>query len=215
MEVLTAVEIKAFLQRMATLVQEQKDELTQLDSVIGDGDLGLTMTKGFTAIAESVETLEEEDVGKLLAKAGMVIASAAPSTMGTLMATGLMRGGKAVQGKSQINLTDLAALFQAFVGGIMDRGKAKPGDKTVLDALYPAAMALQSAADAEKSLAEGIQEAFQAACDGLEQTKKLISQHGKAACFQEKTLGHQDPGATVGMLLFKALATMEVSHGIN
>lgn len=126
--------------------------------------------------------------------------------MGTLMGTGFMRAGKAVAGKQAVSLADVAAMMDAFVEGIMARGKAKPGDKTVLDALHPAAEALKAAAGSGQSLAEGLAAAYRAAEQGLEATKDMVAQHGKAACFQEKTLGKPDPGATVGMLLVKALA---------
>ncbi|MBO8127461.1 MAG: dihydroxyacetone kinase subunit L [Firmicutes bacterium] len=214
MEVLKAADIKAFLTNMAKLMQEKKDELTELDSVIGDGDLGLTMSKGFAKVAETVGELDEADVGTILMKSGMAMAAAVPSTMGTLMATGLMRGGKAVQGKEEIGLPELAELMQAFVNGIMTRGKAKVGDKTILDSLYPAAEALKTAVKSGKTLAEGVSVAYQEAVAGLEATREMVSQHGKAACFQEKTRGKQDPGATVGMYLLKALAeTVQQTSG--
>ncbi|MGE5508547.1 MAG: dihydroxyacetone kinase subunit DhaL [Chitinophagales bacterium] len=206
METFAAADFRAILARMADLMAEQKDYLTELDGVIGDGDLGLTMSKGFRAVADAVAALDESDVGKLLGKAGMTMASTVPSTMGTLMATGLMRAGKAAVGKTEVTLADLAAMLTDFVEGLIQRGKAQPGDKTIIDALAPAAAALRSAAESGRSLAEGWESALAAARSGLEETKKMISQHGKAACFQEKSLGQQDPGATVGAFLIQAFA---------
>ena len=141
-----------------------------------------------------------------MAKAGMVIAQSVPSTMGTLIATGLMKGGKAVQDKQEINLADFAAMMNGFVEGIIARGKAKPGDKTIIDSLYPAASALKAAAETRKTLKEGLLAAYEAATQGVAETKKMISQHGRAAYYQEKSLGKQDPGATVGMLFMQAFA---------
>lgn len=206
METLDAQAIRAILARLAALMAEKQDELTELDGVIGDGDLGLTMSKGFRAVTEALEGLEETDVGRVLGKAGLVMAAAVPSTMGTLLATGLMRSGKAAMGKQAVGLADFAVLMNDFVEGLMARGKARPGDKTIIDALHPAAQALRSAADGGKTLAEGFALAYQAARQGVEATKQMLSQHGKAACFQERSLGRQDPGATVGMFLMQVFA---------
>ncbi|HHY46484.1 MAG TPA: dihydroxyacetone kinase subunit L [Firmicutes bacterium] len=184
-------------------MEETRDWLGELDGAMGDGDLGLTMSTGFRKAAEALRDLDEKDVGKLLAKAGMVIGQSAPSTMGTLMATGFMKGGKAVQGKEEVQLADLAALVHAFVEGIMARGKAKPGEKTIIDSLHPAAQALDQAISEGRSLKEGLAAAYEAAEKGVEATKAMISQHGRPAYYQEKTLGKQDPGATVGMLVLK------------
>lgn len=206
METLTARDFKAIFASLAALMEQEKDALCQLDQAIGDGDLGLTMSKGFRAVADAVAGIEEPDVGQLLVKAGLVMASTVPSTMGTLLGTGFIRAGKEVVGKQQLSLADIASSMRAMVDGISARGKAKPGDKTILDALHPAAEAMAEAAEAGKPLAEGLAAGYRAAQEGLEATKAMISQHGKAACFQEKTIGLQDPGATVGMLLMRTLA---------
>ena len=204
METLNEKDIRQVFTGLANLMAKEKEALTELDAAIGDGDLGLTMSTGFAKIDEALQSLEESDVGKLLGKAGMIIARAAPSTMGTLMATGLMKGGKAITGKTEITLPDLAVFFREFVDGVMARGKAALGDKTLLDSLHPAAAALERSSGQGQSLATGFSEAYEAAVQGVENTKNMISQHGKAACFQEKTLGKQDPGAVVGMLFVKA-----------
>jgi dihydroxyacetone kinase-like protein len=206
MNILTETDIRAIFDLLAAGMNENKQWLIELDGAIGDGDLGLTMSAGFSAAAEALHSFDERGIGKIFAKAGMVIAQAVPSTMGTLMATGLMKAGKAVQEKPEITLDDFARLMEAFVEGIMARGKAKPGDKTIIDALYPAVSALQSSVAAQQSLAEGLTAAYQAAERGTEETKSMVSQHGRAAYYQEKSLGKQDPGATVGMLFMKAFA---------
>jgi dihydroxyacetone kinase-like protein len=203
MNTLNAKDIRLIFTELARIMENEKETLTQLDAAIGDGDLGLTMSKGFAALDEAFESLEETDVGKLLSRAGMTLARAVPSTMGTLLATGLMKGGKAITGKTEILLSDFAVFLREFVTGMMARGKAKLGDKTILDSLHPAAEALERASEEGQPLAAGLSKAYQAAVQGVENTKNMISQHGKAACFQEKTLGKKDPGATVGMLFVK------------
>lgn len=201
-----AADLKAIFRQLDAVMADNKDFLIELDAAVGDGDLGLTMTKGFSAAHETVRMLEETDAGQLMAKAGMAIAQAAPSTMGTLIGSGFMKAGKAVKGKTALELADLAEAFTHFVEGIMARGKAKTGDKTLIDSLYPASQALQQAAVDQKSLQEGLQLAYNAALQGLDATKKMVPQHGKQVAHREKSQGLQDPGATVGTLIIQAFS---------
>ena len=196
--------MKAIISMMSELMTANKDWLTELDAAIGDGDLGLTMPRGFGKATETVMALEETDIGVMLSKAGMAIAQTAPSTMGTLVASGFMKSGKALKGKQALALADVVEAIAQFTEGIMARGKAQPGGKTILDALYPAVQALQKASNEQKTLAEGLQAAYQAACQGVEATKAMVAQYGRPAYYREKSIGKQDPGATVGMLMLRA-----------
>ena len=201
MGVLGKDEIVKILQNLKQLFNANRDFLVELDGRMGDGDLGLTMSKAFTAACDELVDTEESDPGKILMKAGMLMAKAAPSTMGTLMATGFMRGGKAIAGKSAIRTADLADFFQAFVAGIMERGKAKPGEKTIIDALKPAADALSQAS--EEDMAKAMQAALKSAEKGLDATKDMIARHGRIAYYKEQSKGQEDPGATAGVILIK------------
>ena len=134
-------------------------------------------------------------------KAGMLMAKAAPSTMGTLMGTGFMRGGKAVSGKAEVSTADLAEFFQAFVTGIMERGKAKPGEKTIIDSLKPAADTLLEFKGEE--VEKALQAALRSSENGLESTKNMVAQHGRIAYYKEQSKGQVDPGATAGVILMK------------
>jgi len=194
-------DILKILQNLKALFNDWKDFLVELDGKMGDGDLGLTMSKAFTAACDELLDTAETDIGKIFMKAGMQMAKAAPSTMGTLMGTGFMRGGKAVAGKGELTTADLADFFQAFVAGIMERGKARPGEKTVIDSLKPAAdtLAQLSAEDHAQALAA----ALSAAEKGLESTKNMIAQHGRIAYYKEQSKGQADPGATAGVILIK------------
>jgi len=194
-------DILKILQNLKALFNDRKDFLVELDGRMGDGDLGLTMSKAFTAACDELMDTAETDIGKIFMKAGMQMAKAAPSTMGTLMGTGFMRGGKAVAGKAELTTADLADFFQAFVAGIMDRGKAQPGDKTVIDALKPAADTLATLST--ETPARALSEALSAAEKGLESTKNMIAQHGRIAYYKEKSKGQEDPGATAGVILVK------------
>ena len=129
------------------IMDAQRDELIRIDGEMGDGDLGITMAKAFKAADEFMGSQEAGDLGKTLMQMGMQMNKAAPSTMGTLLATGFMRGGKAVQGKEELSVADMAELFDAFVNGLMERGKSKPGDKTIIDVMQPVAESLKNAGD--------------------------------------------------------------------
>lgn len=188
---------KAGIAAIRERMDAHKDELIELDSKIGDGDLGLTMKRAFVAAHDAVAEFDEDDVGKLLMRAGMAMAKAAPSTMGTLVATGFMRGGKAVSGKSVLDSSDLAAFFRAFADGLTERGKAAPGEKTVIDVFEPVATELEKRSDAP----DLARRAIEAARSGLAASTQMMAQHGKAAVFREKTVGLQDPGATAGVLI--------------
>ena len=203
MESIGINELKTVFASLNKIMDKNREYLIELDSVMGDSDLGLTMQKSFEAANTEVQASEENDLGKLLMKSGMKIAQAAPSTMGTLMATGFMKGGKSVAKLETLSTGDLAVFFRAFTTGIMAAGKTKPGNKTIIDALDPATTALEHAAAGSKSIEEALQDAYQAALEGVENSKQMEAQHGRAAYYREKSIGVQDPGATVGALLFK------------
>jgi dihydroxyacetone kinase-like protein len=198
MEALTIADLKAIVARISGIMTERKEKLIRLDGAVGDGDLGLTMEKAFTTAVEEAGRNEDSDAGKLLMKIGMAIARAAPSTMGTLVATGFLAGGKAVSGLSSLGLKEMAVFFDAFVSGIMQRGKSKPGEKTLIDVFYPAAQALKEAAETGLSLPEGFRRCRQAAAEGLIRSRDMIAQHGRVAYYQEQSKGKQDPGAVAG-----------------
>ncbi|WP_421697307.1 dihydroxyacetone kinase family protein [Ancylobacter sp.] len=202
MDALRADDLIGLFQRWRDMFAAQREFLIALDGKVGDSDLGITMAKSFAAAADTV-TAEGAAAGltKLLRSAGAIMAKTAPSTMGTLTATGFLRGAKALEGAEAIGTPEAAAFWRAFATGIAERGKAKLGDKTILDVLDPVAGALEQAAASGLALAPALKQAADAADAALERTKTMVAQHGKAAAFQEKTVGLQDAGATVGVLL--------------
>ena len=207
MQSVGAAEIKTILSTLAGIMTEKKDELIRLDGAVGDGDLGLTMEKAFTAARDDAASSTETDAGKLLMKVGMTIARTAPSTMGTLVATGFMSGGKAVGSAASLDAKGMAVFFDAFVAGIMQRGKSKPGEKTIVDVLHPAAQAFREAADAGANLADSIRKSRAAAADGLARSKDMIAQHGRVAYYQEQSKGKDDPGAVAGSYIIEGFAS--------
>ncbi len=201
MHSLQTADIVTILRELKLSMDNNQQFLGELDGVMGDGDLGLTMARAFTAAAEEAGRAEELLPGKLLMRLGAVIAKAAPSTMGTLVATGFIRGGKVLDSTARLGPPELGVFFEAFVNGIMERGKSVPGNKTIVDTLYPAAQALQTAAAADAPLDDAIGRAYIAARQGLENSIQMKAQHGRAAYYQDASIGKQDGGATVGFLM--------------
>lgn len=197
--------LPALFEALRDVFTAQREALIALDGKVGDSDLGITMNKAFIAAFESVRNNTSDPIGKTLQLAGMAVAKAAPSTMGTLVATGLMRGGKALEGAQVWGTAEMSNFWTAFFKGVADRGKAQLGDKTLLDVLSPIALSLETSRDSGTDLGTALARAAQAARAGLEATKAMVAQHGKAACFQEKTVGLQDAGATVGVLMIETM----------
>ena len=204
---LTAENLIALFQSWKDLFTDQRDFLIALDGKVGDSDLGITMSKAFAAAAE---TLAAEGptggISKLLRSAGATMARTAPSTMGTLTASGFLRASKAVDGMPDLGTAEITAFWRAFRDAIAERGKAKVGDKTVLDVLDPIVTTLEQQALLGACLDDALNTTAEAAMDALERTKAMLAQHGKAAAFQQKTIGLQDAGATVGYLLIRRMA---------
>jgi dihydroxyacetone kinase-like protein len=207
MDAINASDLIRLFDAWKQLFAEQREFLISLDGKVGDSDLGITMSKSFAAAAEAVAAEgEAAGISKLLRTAGATMARAAPSTMGTLTATGFLRASKAVEGAATLGTGEMADFWVAFRDGISERGKARVGDKTIVDVLDPVARQLEEAAAAGMALPAALAAAADAADAALEATKTLVAQHGKAAAFQEKTIGLQDAGATVGALLLRKLS---------
>jgi dihydroxyacetone kinase-like protein len=188
MEKLRIKDIQSIIHQIKNIIDSNQEKLMELDSVMGDGDLGFTMTKAFAAADEEAVKSEEKIPGKLLARLGMVIAKTSPSTMGTLVATGFMKGGKSIDTSEEIGPEELTVFFEAFVRSIMERGKSVPGNKTIIDTLFPAAEALRLSVS--KSLVKSISAAREASLKGLEASTKMKAQHGRAAYYQDDSIGN-------------------------
>lgn len=207
MDTITASGLIALFEDWDALFAEQRAFLIALDGKVGDSDLGITMSKSFAAAAQALQAEgEAAGISRLLRTAGATMARTAPSTMGTLTATGFLRASKAVEGRAALATADVAAFWRAFRDGVAERGKAKLGDKTLLDVLDPIAVTLEAQAEAGASLDEALAATSAAAERALEATKSMLAQHGKAAAFQQKTIGLQDAGATVGYFLIRRMA---------
>lgn len=202
MDILRQADIIAMINSIAQAMKENRSHLIELDSAIGDGDLGITMDKGFAAAAKCAEANKSLAPSAILMKAGMEIVKVAPSTMGTLMGTGFMRGGKSLAGKESLVASDLIMFFEGFLQGVIERGKAKFGDKTIIDVLAPAIASMKTYNGSD---ARGLLDtAVIGAKEGIKAEKGMMSQHGKAAVFREKTRDLVDPGSEAMVILFQA-----------
>lgn len=200
---ITGTDISKVLEAAAESLIAMRDELNELDAAMGDGDCGLTAEKGANGIKEYLANNPVDDnLGKWLAKAGMAYNKAAPSTMGALMATALMRAGKEVMGKSELEDIDIGKMLKAASIGIQERGKAKVGDKTIVDALDPAADAMLATLENGDSLEKAAEKALEAAKKGRDSVIEVRSMIGRANWVGDKTKGKLDPGTVlfVGML---------------
>jgi|SRR5690554_189539 len=200
---LTIDDIKGVFLIINKIMHKNKEYLIELDSVMGDGDLGLTMCKGFDLAVEGIQNYEGKDIGRGLLQAAMSMSNAA-GTMGILLSSAIMSSAKEVKEKKELNDWDIVEMGYAAVKGIEKRGKAKVGDKTILDSLVPGVKTLDKAVTEGKRLPEAFSDAVEAAQEGVEKTKEMVAQFGRAHYYGEKSRGNQDPGATVALLIFQA-----------
>lgn len=198
----------AIVEGMAKKIEAEKEYLTELDNEIGDGDHGINLARGFEAVEKKLPSLAGGDIGALLKGVGMQLVSTVGGASGPLYGTAFMKAGMACKGLTEIDGPAFVKAMEAAVDGIKMRGKATEGEKTMLDALCPALKVLQDDVAAGKSLKEALQDAAQAAEKGVEYTKTIIATKGRASYLGERSLGHQDPGATSSLYLLQVLAEM-------
>lgn len=203
--VTTAV-LEEWVRRFAHLVAENRDHLTELDAAIGDADHGSNMDRGMKAAVAALDDDPPATPGALLSKVGLTLVSTVGGASGPLFGTLFMRMGGSLGDAETTSSTDVAAALRAGLGGVVDRGKAGPGDKTMYDALAPAVDALDAALGEQESLASGLKVARDAAAAGRDATTPMLARKGRASYLGERSVGHQDPGATTVALLFEAAA---------
>ena len=196
----------AWLRELAAVYERSKDELTALDAAIGDADHGTNMARGFVAVAADLAANPPADISSALKAAAMTLIRTVGGAAGPLYGTFFLRASAACAGLLELAPADWLAAFRQGVEGVRQRGKAGPGDKTMLDALLPAAQAMQDALAAGLGLPEMLRRAEQAAEAGREGTIPLQARKGRASYLGERSVGHQDPGATSAHLLVRAAA---------
>lgn len=198
-------DLAAALIAVGEAIIKNKQYLTDLDSAIGDGDHGLNMARGFEAVVVKLKTgTMIQEVGAIMKLVGMTLISTVGGASGPLYGTAFLRAAVPSAGKEVIDGQTALLMFQAAIKGIQDRGKASRGEKTMLDALEPAQDAFQKTFEAGKSLTECLHAACDAAQQGIEFTKTIIATKGRASYLGERSLGHQDPGATSAFIMLQA-----------
>src|SRR5436309_9950718 len=200
-------EVVAWVRASAAQVAENKDYLTQLDAAIGDADHGINMNRGMSAVVVKLdEAAGEQDIGALLKTVGMTLVSSVGGAGGPLYGTLFLQMGTAASGKTELGPDDWAAALDAAIAGVQARGKAEPGDKTMIDALIPGRDALKAALAEGASFEDALRQSADAADQGMRDTVPLVARKGRASYLGERSAGHQDPGATSSHLLLEAAA---------
>lgn len=202
---MTREQVVTWLQRLAAVMSENKTFLTDLDAAIGDADHGINMDRGFTKVLEKLPALADKDVGALLKETGMVLLSSVGGASGPLYGTFFMKAGMALAGKQVLEVQDVLTLFETGTDGILSRGRAEPQDKTMYDVWKPVIEAMRGVVAAGGDLGAALDACVAAAEAGVAATIPLQARKGRASYLGERSMGHQDPGATSSWLMLRAL----------
>jgi dihydroxyacetone kinase-like protein len=200
-----AVTITRWMSEIASSVRAEKDYLIQLDAAIGDGDHGSNMTRGFEAVVTALAAEDGAPPGRLLIQAGKTLVSSVGGASGPLWGTALRRAGRALGEEPEFDAAGLGNALQAALDGIVDLGAAAPGDKTMVDALGPAVRSYHQATTAGLGVEAAVIAAAEAAEEGMRETTPMLARKGRASYLGERSVGHQDPGATSTALILRAL----------
>jgi phosphoenolpyruvate---glycerone phosphotransferase subunit DhaL len=203
---ISSSQISLWIERYAAQIAEQKDYLTQLDSAIGDADHGANMDRGFQAVLAKKAELQNSDIGALLKGVAMTLISKVGGASGALYGTFFLQASTVAQGRTELSPSEFGSLLEKGVAGIVARGKAAIGDKTMVDAFQPAINAYRHSLESGKSLEQALSNAVSAAEEGLKSTVPLVARKGRASYLGERSAGHADPGATSTLLLFRSAA---------
>ncbi|MBH8575431.1 dihydroxyacetone kinase subunit L, partial [Nostocaceae cyanobacterium CENA369] len=198
-------QVMQWLQTFATQIEQNKEYLTQLDAAIGDADHGINMDRGFKKVIERLTGVTDGDIGSILKTTSMTLISSIGGASGPLYGTLFLRASTVATGKHELTAQDLRDLLQAGLDGVLQRGKAQLGDKTMVDVLSPAVVAFGQAVEEGKDTTTAMQQAVAAAEEGLQKTKPMLAKKGRASYLGERSIGHQDPGATSSYLMLKCL----------
>jgi dihydroxyacetone kinase len=200
-----AVNVKRTVERLCNVIIQNELYFCELDSAAGDGDFGMSLSKGFKEILKQIDEIDDSSVQKFLRGCSLIILEFCGGASGPIWGSAFGAAASSAKGKASLELEDVAQMFADAVAAIQKRGGAKLGDKTLLDALIPAAEALRTAAEEGKSMREAFESATQRAREGAEATKHMVASKGRAAYLGERSLKHPDAGAMAISTLFEAL----------
>ncbi len=201
-------DILAWLKAYAGIIAENKEYLTQLDAAIGDADHGANMNRGFQAVLGKMPEMADKDIGTIFKTVGMTLISTVGGAGGPLYGTFFLQAGMKSVGKMELTLEDWTTVIDVAVSGVIMRGKAELGDKTMVDALTPAVNALKQSLEAGVDTRTALQNSAEAAKQGMEKTIPLVARKGRASYLGERSAGHQDPGATSSYFLLRTAANI-------
>lgn len=204
----TKEQILQWLQAFAADIEQNKQYLTELDAAIGDADHGINMDRGFKKAIAQLPGVADKDIGTILKTVSMALISNIGGASGPLYGTFFLRASTAVVDKQELTGEDVADLLQAGLDGVRQRGKAQLGDKTMVDALFPAVAIFQQAISEGKNTLEAMQQAVATAEQAMKDTSSMIAKKGRASYLGERSVGHQDPGATSSYLMLRSLAAI-------
>ena len=196
-----AKKILEIISAIAKKIEAEKNFLTQLDNEIGDGDHGINLARGFKSVEEKLPSLA--DIGAIFKGVSMQLVSTVGGASGPLYGTAFMKAGNVCKGKMELTAEEFVAAIEAAVNGVKMRGKAVEGEKTMLDALCPAYKAIKAGIDCGKNLIDALNDGVDAAAAGVEYTKTIIATKGRASYLGERSIGHQDPGATSSLFMLQ------------
>lgn len=211
---ITAEHVIRFLERVAAIIKEHRDELTELDSPIGDADHGVNLDRGFSAVISKLPTVIDKDIGTILKTTGMTLISTVGGASGPLYGTAFMRAANVLADYRSATEEDIASALIAALEGIKARGKAQRGEKTMVDAIAPGVDVLKAAQGSDEPFLSIFRQSVAAVEEGMRATIPMQATKGRASYLGERSIGHQDPGATSAFYIAQALlATLEEVQG--
>lgn len=191
-------------EKISSLMDKEREYLIELDQQNGDGDLGISMSNGFRAVVGYIKSIDERDLGKIFMKSSTVFNEAAPSSLGTILSFGLMGMAKALKGKEEADFAEMVQAMDRGLTLIMEKAGSKPGEKTILDALFPAVEVLKN--NIGQDAIKAFELALDAASKGSEATRSMMPVHGRAAYYGEKSIGLLDGGSVAGKLIIEGIS---------
>lgn len=201
-------QLTTWLREFARVIDENAQYLSDLDAAIGDADHGINMERGMTAVVAALDDTPPADPAALCKLVGMTLVKSVGGASGPLYGTFFLRMAPTLGTDNEVSAANFASALRAGVDGVVQRGRAEAGDKTMYDALAPAVDALDSALSTHASLAEGLSAAATAAQKGRDATESLIARKGRASYLGERSVGHIDPGAASAALLISAASAV-------
>ncbi|MBU5269609.1 dihydroxyacetone kinase subunit DhaL [Clostridium cochlearium] len=198
-------DVEELVKNIGKIMEENKEFLTELDLAIGDGDHGINMNKGFKAVTDKLENTPINTIQDIFKNTAMALISNVGGASGPLYGTIFMKASSVVGGKEELNIEDFEKILEASLEGVKARGKAQKGDKTMIDAIEPSLEALKTGIKEGLNTKKILENMKDEALKGVNYTKDIIARKGRASYLGERSIGHQDPGATSSYLILNEI----------